>query len=184
MLFRSVSQSRYTVGSAVADSGVIFADSLGRKWMRQIDGHVNIRWYDTTDMNQVMTKISTLITASLVPKNVYIPTGTYAFTDTYTFTVGMCLYGDGISRSVVTFPLNKAGFKFVYDYIYDNYTLRDFSMYGTSVSTSVGVPLYSDWDMNAHGITMSRQSIFERIEVKGFSGYGIVTGKQIGRAHV
>lgn len=164
--------NKYT-GASASDGGVIFTDANTNKWIRQIGDHVSIRWYDTTDMNPVMDKISTLITAGLVPKRVYIPTGTYEFSAPYTITVGMMLFGDGMQRSIVRFPTNMAGFTLTYLNIYDGYTFKDFSILGRSASAPGGTPLYSNWDVNAHGITMARVCIFENIEVNGFAGNGI-----------
>jgi len=116
-------------GSDTADNGMIFADALGRKWLREVkDNKINVLWYGakgdwvTTDNIVPFEAAREYIRSHKQYKTLKIPFynnpsmyNRYGFSRTFVINLPMMIEGDGVGpweASRLYFPANTTGLLF------------------------------------------------------------------------
>lgn len=170
---------KYT-GAQVADNGMIFADSTGHLFKRQIEyNYIDVVWYGAIPVPppfpiafDSLPAFNAAITASLDTRNipspiVYIrgfnnPANYYYLSGTLNIPSKMVLYGDSPSTSQIVFALNTVGIYLPHPAA--QYTqLENFGIKGTYTLPSVDT---------AHGIKTDTVIWCKNILVNSFAGNG------------
>jgi len=122
--------TRYT-GSDAADDGMVFADALGRKWLRQTsDTKINVAWYGAVATNTIVDQRPKFILARdyiyshIAFNTLYIPATPslyyYVLSDSILFNKNITILGSGTLwggiGSKIFVAANKSGFVFKYNY--------------------------------------------------------------------
>lgn len=113
-------------GSLDVDNGVVFQDSNGQKWKREIEvNYIDIRWYgatlSTTTTNDIYSILNTAIAAATNTEiinsgSVYIPatdnfgTKWYYCSQQVVINTKIRIFGDGASKSHIRWANNVGGF--------------------------------------------------------------------------
>jgi hypothetical protein len=173
------------VGNAPADDGIVFTDSLSRKWRRYIPGNViDVRWFGAQskgfafdnfaaltaalkacrDTNTFSRKINNAltITSKMNVKKLYIPTGKDFYYSTGTLVIdGDLEIESDKPNAILYFPYPLKGVVVKYPWYC---SIKNLTIKSNAPSNSVVDTL--------HGFTIKTRVYFDNVSAQGFGGDG------------
>lgn len=180
-------------GSDAADGGMIFADALGRKWMRQVNQSepVNVQWFGfvadgVTDNYPAFLTLKTYLINHRFNSDIGSPTYTYfarlrpiifpaafnyyKFSQTLNFEYSCTILGAPNWTSKLLFPADSVGIALWW---VDQYAAGTSSVYNLVQDIAIYATIDGTYDTTAIGIKVRSPSNIIHVSVDNFGGAGL-----------